>query len=73
MEFNKPRQTVVAAMRATNYERGEAFEPADPRLVPYKRTIDQLLEGSFYESDDEQFAAVVRRFDGSTLRRTRTR
>ena len=65
MEFNKPQQTVAAATRTTNYEGGEAFEPADPRLALYKRTINQLLEGSFYESDDEQLAAVVRRFDAT--------
>jgi 60 kDa SS-A/Ro ribonucleoprotein len=63
MEFNKPKQTVAEATRTTNYEGGEAFEPADPRLALYKRTINQLLEGSFYESDDEQLAAVIRRFD----------
>ena len=65
MEFNKPKQTVAEATRTTNYEGGEAFEPADPRLALYKRTINQLLEGSFYESDDEQLAAVVRRFDAA--------
>ena len=33
MEFNKPQQTVAAATRTTNYEGGEAFEPADPLSV----------------------------------------
>ncbi|WP_318568798.1 TROVE domain-containing protein [Salinigranum marinum] len=65
MEFNKPTQTVAEATRTTNDEGGEAFEPADPRLALYKRTINQLLEGSFYEADDEQLAAVVRRFDAA--------
>jgi hypothetical protein len=65
MGFNRPKQTVAEATRTTNYERGEAFEPADPRLALYKRTINQLLEGSFYETDDEQLAAVVRRFDAA--------
>jgi hypothetical protein len=65
MEFNKPKQTVTEATRTTNYEGGEAFEPADPRLALYKRTINQLLEGSFYETDDEQLAAVVQRFDAA--------
>ena len=65
MEFNKPKQTVAEATRTTNYEGGEAFAPADPRLALYKRTINQLLEGSFYETDDEQLAAVVRRFDAA--------
>jgi hypothetical protein len=64
-EFNTPKQTVAEATRTTNYEGGEAFEPADPRLTLCKRTINQLLEGSFYETDDEQLAAVVRRFDAA--------
>ena len=63
MEFNTPKQTVAEATRTTNFEGGEAFDPADPRLALYKRTINQLLEDSFYETDDEQLAAVVRRFD----------
>lgn len=65
MEFNKPQQTIAEATRTTNYEGGEAFEPVDPRLALYKRTINQLLEGSFYETDDEQLAAVVRWFDAA--------
>ena len=65
MEFNKPKQTVAEATRTTNYEGGEAFEPADPRLALYKRTINQLLEDSFYETDDEQLAALVQRFDAA--------
>ncbi|MFP9062023.1 TROVE domain-containing protein [Natrialbaceae archaeon A-chndr2] len=65
MKFNKPKQTVGEATRTTNYEGGEAFEPADPRLALYKHTINQLLEGSFYESDEEQLAAVVHRFDAA--------
>jgi hypothetical protein len=65
MEFNKPKQTVAQATRTTNYEGGEAFEPVDPRLALYKRTINQLLEGSFYEADDEHLAAVVHRFDAA--------
>ena len=65
MEFNEPKQTVTEATRTTNHEGGEAFDPADPRLALYKRTINQLLEDSFYETDDEQLAAVVRRFDAA--------
>jgi 60 kDa SS-A/Ro ribonucleoprotein len=63
MEFNAPKQTVAEATRTTNHEGGEAFLPADPRLALYKRTINQLLEDSFYESDEEHLAAVVRRFE----------
>jgi hypothetical protein len=65
MEFNKPKQTVAEATRTTNYEGGEAFEPADPRLALYKRTINQLLEDSYYESDKDHLVAVVQRFDAA--------
>jgi 60 kDa SS-A/Ro ribonucleoprotein len=65
MKFNAPKQTVAEATRTTNAEGGEAFVPADPRFALYKRTINQLLEGLFYESDAEQLAAVVRRFDAA--------
>lgn len=40
MEFNRPKQTVAKATRTTNYEGGEAFALADPRLALYKRTIN---------------------------------
>jgi hypothetical protein len=33
MECNKPQLTVAEATRTTNYEGGEAFEPADPLSV----------------------------------------
>lgn len=65
MEFNPTTQTVADATRTANHEGGEAFAPADPRLALYKRTINQLLEDSFYESDEEHLQAVVRRFDAA--------
>ena len=65
MQFNEPKRTVAEATRTTNNEGGEAFEPADPRLALYKRTINQLLEDSFYESDEEHLAAIVERFDAA--------
>jgi 60 kDa SS-A/Ro ribonucleoprotein len=65
MEFNDTKQTLAEATRTTNNEGGEAFAPADPRLALYKRTINQLLEDSYYESDEEHLAAVVQRFDAA--------
>ena len=65
MQFNDTKETVSEATRTTNYEGGEAFEPADPRLALYKRTINQLLEDTFYESDEQALAAVVQRFDAA--------
>jgi len=65
MDFNATKQTVAEATRTTNHEDGEAFSTADPRLALYKRTINQLLEDSLYESDEEHLAAVVQRFDAA--------
>ena len=65
MQFNETKETVAEATRTTNNEGGEAFAPADPRLALYKRTINQLLEDSYYEDDEEHLAAIVRRFDAA--------
>ncbi|SFR97186.1 TROVE domain-containing protein [Halomicrobium zhouii] len=65
MRFNDTTQTVAEATRTTNHEGGEAFDPADPRLALYKRTINQLLEDSYYEDDEEHLDAVVERFDAA--------
>mgnify|MGYP000185734562 CR=1 FL=1 len=65
MDFNRTNETVVETTRTTNHEGGEAFAPADPRLALYKRTINQLLEDSYYEDDTEHLAAVIERFDAA--------
>jgi hypothetical protein len=65
MEFNATKQTLEEATETINHEGGEAFAPADPRLALYKRTINQLLEDSYYESDEEHLAALVQRFDAA--------
>ena len=63
MEFNPSTQSATDATRTTNDAGGEAFEPADPRLALYKRTVNQLLEDSYYEDDEAHLEAVIRRFD----------
>jgi 60 kDa SS-A/Ro ribonucleoprotein len=63
MDFNPTKQTVAEVTRTTNHEGAEAFAPANPQLALYKHTINQLLEDSFYESDEEHLAAVVRLFE----------
>ena len=63
MQLNDTKQTVAEATRTTNHEGGETFQPADPRFALYKRTINQLLEDSYYEDDTEHLRAVVERFD----------
>jgi 60 kDa SS-A/Ro ribonucleoprotein len=63
MEFNQTKKSVAEKTRTTNHEDGEAFEPASPELALTKVVINNLLEDSFYESDDESFASVVEAFD----------
>ncbi|SEP07321.1 TROVE domain-containing protein [Halorientalis persicus] len=65
MKFNDTKQTLAESTRTTNHEGGAAFAPADPRLALYKRTINQLLEDSYYESDEAHLAAIVERFDAA--------
>jgi hypothetical protein len=65
MEFNATKETVAAATRTTNHEGGEAFDPDDPRLALYQRTVNQLLEDSYYEDDEEHLVALVECFDAA--------
>jgi hypothetical protein len=69
MQFNRDRdrdaEDAATATRTTNHEGGEAFEPADPRVALYKRTVNQLLEDSYYESDDQHLDALVARVDAA--------
>ena len=63
MKFNQVQESVEERTETTNYEGGEAFEPDSPEVALYKNVINNLLEDSFYESDEESFAAVEEAFD----------
>jgi len=63
MQFNEQSKTRAEKTRTTNHEDGEAFEPASAELMLTKVVINNLLEDSFYESDDAKFASVVEAFD----------
>lgn len=63
MEFNETTDPVSERTRTENHEGGEAFEPVSAELKLTKVVINNLLEDSYYESDDEQFAAVVSAFN----------
>lgn len=65
MEFNSTKTSVSERTRTTNHEGAEAFEPDDPRLALYKRTINQLLEDTFYEPDEDHFSALRTQFDAA--------
>ena len=63
MQFNDTKKTVAERTRTTNFEGGEAFEADTPELALYKVTINNLLEDSFYESDEDSFEKVRERFE----------
>jgi len=63
MQFNEQSTSRAEKTRTENHEGGEAFEPASPELALTKVVINNLLEDSFYESDDAKFASVVSAFD----------
>lgn len=65
MEFNPTKQEAGAETRTTNYEGGEAFEPASPELRLYKLTINNLLEDTFYREDDEALTELRQAFDAA--------
>lgn len=56
MKLNETKDT--GSSRTTNYEGGEAFEPDDPRMALYKLTINNLLEDTYYRSDEEALAEL---------------
>jgi hypothetical protein len=48
---------------SSNYEGGQSFNPESPEFLLYKRVINNLLEDSFYENDDERYDAVLEAFN----------
>lgn len=63
MKFNDTKETVAERTSTTNHEGGEAFNPDTPELGLYKVVINNLLEDSFYESDEDSFDNVRNRFE----------
>lgn len=63
MQFNDKRETVAQRTETTNLAGGKAFSPDSPEVALYKNVINNLLESSYYESDDEKFTSVVEAFE----------
>jgi 60 kDa SS-A/Ro ribonucleoprotein len=63
MKFNQTKKTIAERTETTNHEGGQAFSPEDPRLELTKVVINNLLEDSFYESDNESFQNVEQAFE----------
>jgi len=63
MQFNDQSTSRAEKTRTKNHEGGEAFKPATPELSLTKVVINNLLEDSFYESDEDSFQKVEERFD----------
>lgn len=63
MKFNDTNNMESQNSESTNYEGGQSFDAESPELLLYKRVINNLLEDSFYETDEEQYEATVEAFD----------
>lgn len=63
MEINATKEKREEKTRSTNYEGGESFNPATPELRLYRRVINNMLEETFYESDEEQFENLIEAFE----------
>lgn len=62
MKFNKQKKT-AEDRRKRNFEGGEAFEPATAQNKLLKNTINNLLEDTFYQTDEEQLQDLMETFD----------
>ena len=65
MQFNQTKESVAERTRTTNHEGGEAFVPDTPERGLLTVTINNLLEDSFYQSDEESLQQVLKRFDAA--------
>lgn len=63
IQFNDTKETVEERTETTNYEGGQAYEPDSAEVALYKNVINNLLEDSFYESDEAQLQAVEDEFE----------
>jgi 60 kDa SS-A/Ro ribonucleoprotein len=63
MKFNDVKESIAERTRTENHEGGEAFNPDSPELALTKVVINNLLEDTFYESDEEQLQTVEREFE----------
>jgi len=62
-ESNPEKPSLTERTRTTNEAGGEAYEPFSDEFGLYKITLNNLLEDSYYDSADESFDKVWRRFD----------
>lgn len=60
MKFNETKPK-PEDRKTTNYEGGEAYEPATPEMGLYKVVINNLLESKFYTDEEESMDKIDRR------------
>lgn len=63
MRFNETTDDGYDEVRTTNFEGGEAFAPDSPELGLYKVVINNLLDDTYYESDEDSLQKVRTRFE----------
>lgn len=59
MDLNETKKTTYDRNQAG----GKAFKPNNPKLALYKLTVNNLLEDTYYESDEESFNKVTGAFE----------
>ncbi|WP_224268351.1 TROVE domain-containing protein [Haloprofundus salinisoli] len=63
MKFNRLKNRLTDKQRTTNYEGGEAYQPATPEMGLYTVVVNNLVEDTFYREDTDALVAVVERFE----------
>lgn len=63
MKFNNTQESVAERTETENHEGAEAFDPDSPELGLVKVVINNLLEDTFYESDESALQQVESRFN----------
>jgi len=63
MQFNDTKESVAKRTASTNYEGGPSYDPDSAEVSLVKNVLNNLLEDSFYESEEESFDQVVEAFE----------
>lgn len=63
MQFNSVTESVSERTKGTNYEGGPSSDPDSAEVSLLKNVLNNLLEDSFYESEEESFDEVVESFE----------
>jgi 60 kDa SS-A/Ro ribonucleoprotein len=63
MQFNEVQESVAERTASENYEGGPSYDPDSAEMGLVKNVLNNLLEDSFYESDEESFDSLRSAFE----------